>query len=106
DRAGSYRADRHHNIVGKVDGQEIPTERFQADLKNYLRGEETRTGKAPDGIQLVQIREGLFNYKVQSMLMDRIFRQYQLHASKEEMMDYVLTHPQEVAQHIARYQGY
>jgi peptidyl-prolyl cis-trans isomerase D len=106
DRAGSYRADRHHNIVGKVDGQEIPTERFQADLKNYLRGEEGRTGKAPDGIQLVQIREGLFNFKVQSILMDRIFRQYQLHASKEEMMDYVLNHPQEVAQHIARYKGY
>jgi peptidyl-prolyl cis-trans isomerase D len=106
DRAGSYRADRHHNIVGKVDGQEIPTERFQTELKNYLRGEEQRTGKAPDGIQLVQIREGLFNYKVQSILMDKLFKQYQLHASKEEMMDYVMNHPQEVAQHIARYKNY
>lgn len=106
DRAGSYRADRHHNIVGKVDGQEIPTERFQAELKNYLMAEKQRTGKEPEGIQLVQVREGLFNYQVQSMLMAKLFKQYQLHASKEEMMDYVLAHPQEVAQHIARYRGY
>lgn len=106
DRAGSYRSDRHHNIVGKVNGQEIPTERFQSELKNYLRGQEAQTGKTPEGLQLAQIREGMFNFKVQSILMDQIFKDYQLHASKEEMMDFVTKHPQEVAQSIQRYHGY
>ena len=106
DRAGSYRADRHHNIVGKVNGEEIPTERFQAELKNYLHGQEAQNGKAPEGLQLAQIREGLFNFKVQTVLMEKIFEDYQLHASREEMMDYVVKHPQEVAGHIARYKGY
>lgn len=106
DRAGSYRADRHHNIVGKVNGEEIPTERFQAELKNYLRGQETQSGKAPEGLQLAQIRDGLFNFKVQSVLMQNIFTDYQLYPSREEMMDFVLKHPQEVAQNIQRYRGY
>jgi peptidyl-prolyl cis-trans isomerase D len=106
DRAGSYREGRHHNIVGKVDGEEIPTDRFQAELKNYLHGQEAQNGKAPEGLQLAQIREGLFNFKVQTVLMQKAFDSYQLHASREEMMDYVLKHPQEVAGHIARYRGY
>ena len=106
DRAGGYRQDRHHNVVGKVDGEEIPTEVFQAELKNYLRGQEAQTGKAPEGIQLAQIREGLFKFKVQSILIQKVFRNYGLHASREEMMDYIVKHPQEVAQHIARFRGY
>jgi len=106
DRAGSYRQDRHHNIVGKVDGEEIPTERFQTELKNYLQGQQAQTGKAPEGIQLAQIREGLFNFKVQSMLIQKVFQKYQFYASRDEMMDYIVKHPQEVAQHIARYHGY
>ncbi len=106
DRAGSYRSDRHHNIVGKVNGEEIPTERFQAELKNYLRSQEAQSGKAPEGLQLAQVREGLFNFKVQSILIQKIFQDYQLFASKEEMMDFVTKHPQEVAQNIMRYRGY
>ncbi len=106
DRAGSYRADRHHNIVGKVNGEEMPTDRFQTDLKNYLRSQEAQNGKAPEGLQLAQIRDGLFNFKVQTLLMQKIFDGYHLDASREEMMDYVVKHPQEVAGHIARYKGY
>ncbi len=106
DRAGSYRSDRHHNIVGSVNGEEIPTERFQAELKNYLRGQEAQNGKAPEGLQLAQIREGMFNYKVQSMLMQKVFTENQLYASPEEMMDFVKKHPQDVAQNILRYKGY
>lgn len=105
DKAQSWGADRQHNIVGEVDGEEIPTERFQAELKNYLRNEESRNGKTPEGIQLIQFREGLFNFKVQTILMDKVFKQYQLHPSKEEMLDYVVKHPQEVAMYIQRFEG-
>ena len=106
DQAGSYGADRQNNIVGKVNGEEIPTDRFQVELKNYLRSQEAQNGKAPEGMQLAQIREGLFNFKVQSALIQKIFDGYQLHASSDEMMDYIVKHPQEVAGHIARYKGY
>ena len=107
DRAGSYRNDRgQHNIVGKVNGEEIPTDRFQADLKNYLRGQEAQAGKPPEGLQLAQIREGLFNFKVQSLLIKKVFIGYQFYPSKAEIMDYIVKHPQEVAGHIARYKGY
>ena len=106
DRAGSYRADRHHNIVGSVNGEEIPTDRFQLELKNYLQGEQARAGKAPEGLQLVQLREGLFNFKVQSIIMHKLFQDYQLFASLDEKMDYLAHHPQEVAQHVQRFRNY
>jgi parvulin-like peptidyl-prolyl isomerase len=91
--------------VGEVDGEEIPTDQFQMELKNYLRNEEMRTGKAPEGIQLIQFRQGLFDFKVQSMLMERVFDRYQLHPSREEMMDYVVRNPREVAMFIQRFEG-
>jgi peptidyl-prolyl cis-trans isomerase D len=105
DRAQSWSGQRNHNIVGEVDGEELPTERFQAELKNYLRNEEARNGKAPEGVALIQFREGLFNYKVQSILMERIFKDYELHASVDEMRDYLEKHPQELAMYINRYEG-
>lgn len=106
DQAGSYGSDRQHEIVGKVNGEEIPTKRFQEELKNYIAGQQAQAGKAPEGLQLAQIREGLFNFKVQSVLMRKIFEGYHLHASPAEMMDYIQKHPQEVAGQIQRYRGY
>jgi len=106
DQAGSYGADRQHESVGKVEGQKISTQRFQEELKNYVAGQQAQTGKSPEGLELAQIREGLFNFKVQSILMEKAFDNYQLRASREEMMDYVLKHPREVAGHIQRYRGY
>lgn len=105
DQSMNTGSERQHNVVGEVNGEEIPTDRFQADLKNYLRNEEMRNGKAPEGVALIQFREGLFNFKVQSILMEEIFRDYQLHASVDEMRDYLVKHPQELAMYINRYEG-
>lgn len=105
DQAQTMSGDRQHEVVGEVDGEEIPTKRFQDELKNYLQNEQMRTGKAPEGLQLIQFREGLFNYKVQGILMAKVFETYGLHASQDEMLDYVVKHPQEVAMYIQRYEG-
>lgn len=105
DQSQSMGGERSNNIVGKVAGEEIPTDRFQQELNNYLRNEEARTGKAPEGAQLVQFREGLFNYKVQGILMGKVFEDYELYASPDEMKDYVVKHPQEVAMYIQRFEG-
>jgi peptidyl-prolyl cis-trans isomerase D len=96
---------RQNRVVGEVDGEEIPTDQFQMELQNYLRNEEMRTGKAPQGIQLIQFRQGLFDFKVQTILMERVFDRYQLHPSREEMMDYVVRNPREVAMFIQRFEG-
>lgn len=105
DQSMNTGSERQHNVVGEVDGEELPTDRFQTELKNYLRNEEMRNGKAPEGVALIQFREGLFNFKVQSILMERIFKDYELHASVDEMRDYLEKHPQELAMYINRYEG-
>jgi peptidyl-prolyl cis-trans isomerase D len=91
--------------VGEVDGEEIPTMAFQQDLQNYIRSEEANTGKPPEGARLAQIRRDLFKYRVQSVLMGRMAKAYGLHASQEEMLDYVMRNPREVGYSIAQYEG-
>ncbi|MCD6024186.1 MAG: PpiC-type peptidyl-prolyl cis-trans isomerase [Fibrobacteria bacterium] len=91
--------------VGEVDGEEIPTMSFQQDLQNYIRGEEAQTGKPPEGAKLAQARRDLFQYRVQTLLMGRMAKAYGLHASQEEMLDYVMKNPREIAYAIAQYEG-
>jgi hypothetical protein len=91
--------------VGKVDGEEIPTMAFQQDLQNYVRSEEANTGKPPEGAKLAEIRQNLFQFRVQNILMNRMTEAYALHASQQEMMDYVLKNPREVAYSIMQYEG-
>ncbi len=91
--------------VGEVNGKPIHFTTFQQELQNYIRNEEARTGKPPEGQQLVQMREGLFQFKVQQILMDQLKEDYHLTATVEEMQDYLLKNPQEVAQTIARFEG-
>lgn len=103
DRAGSMQGQQQGDAIGKVEGVEIRRAEFQNKLDNYVRSEEQRTGQAPQGLQLAQMRENLFNFEVQSILLERAMKRYELFASVEEMQDYLLKHPQEVAMQIRRY---
>ena len=106
DRAGASRSSNGQSSAGKIDGEEISAERFLMEMKNYERSEEARSGKTLDGAQLQQMREGLFNYKVQTILLSKQFEKYELLASTDEMMDYLVKHPQDVSMSIRRYKGY
>lgn len=105
DRQGAYRSGFHGDYVGSVNGEELQTAAFQQELKIYIHNEELRTGKAPEGAQLAQIRSGLFENKVQSILIQKMFADYQLQASVEEKLEYLMNHPQEVAGSLRRYEG-
>jgi peptidyl-prolyl cis-trans isomerase D len=105
DRQGAYRSGFHGNYVGSVDGEELQTGAFQQDLQNYIRSEEQKTGKAPDGQQLAQARDNLFQTKVVGIIIQKQFKAYQLHPSVEEMQAYLVNSPREVAYNIARYEG-
>ena len=105
DRPGAFRSGFHGDFVGSVGDEEISTAGFQQELKNYIRNEESRTGKAPEGTQLAKMREDLLQYKIQSILMQHEFDNYAMHASVEEMQDYMLQHPLEVGSSLARFEG-
>ncbi len=107
DRAGASRQGYglHGDYIGSVDGEEIPIASFQQEMKTYIRNEEGRTGKAPEGIQLAQMRENLLQYKVQEMLLQKNIRAYRLVASVPEMQDYLLQHPLDVGNSLARFEG-
>ncbi len=90
--------------VGSVDGEKIQLQRFQIELQNYQQSEEARTGKGLSAAQIAQMRHDLFDFKVQTMLLQKTVNQYALHASIPEMQSYLRNNPNEVAQHLARYQ--
>jgi peptidyl-prolyl cis-trans isomerase D len=91
--------------VGEVDGEDISTASYQQDLQNYIRSEEARTGRPPEGGQLAEARVMLFQYRVQNMIAQKMVKSYGLHASREEMMDYIMKNPRDVAYSIAQYEG-
>ncbi len=107
DRVGASRQGYgvHGDYVGSVDGEEISTGSFQQELTNYMNAQEMQTGKAPEGVELAQLRENLFQFQVKSLLIQRIFSAYRLVASVQEMQEYLLTHPLDVGEAIARYEG-
>ncbi len=91
--------------VGEVNGEEISTVSFQQELQNYIRGEEARTGRAPDAAQSAQLRTSLFQFRVQNILLNRMLNAYSLRATVEEMQAWLLSNPQQVAATIAQYEG-
>jgi peptidyl-prolyl cis-trans isomerase D len=91
--------------VGEVDGEEISTGSFQQELQNYVMSEEARTGKQPDPAQTAQIRAGLFQFRVQNLLLARLQSTYGLKATVEEMQDWLIKNPQQIANTIAQYEG-
>lgn len=91
--------------VGEVNGEEISTASFQQELQNYIRSEEARTGRAPDAAQSAQLRNSLFQYRVQNILLNRMLEAYSLRATVEEMQAWLLSNPQQVASTIAQYEG-
>jgi peptidyl-prolyl cis-trans isomerase D len=91
--------------VGEVEGEEIPTASFQQELQNVLREEEARTGRQPTGADFARVREELFQYRVQSLLLRRMTRDYGLRATVEEMRDWLLKNPRDVAYALMQYEG-
>lgn len=91
--------------VGEVDGEEIPTVSFQQELQNYIMSEEARTGRAPDGAQAAQLRAGLFQFRVQTILLNRLQKAYGLSGTVEEMQQWLIQNPQQIANAIAQYEG-
>jgi peptidyl-prolyl cis-trans isomerase D len=105
DRAGSIGNLSRDHEVAKVGGEIIDFESFQRDLQNYLRNEEAKTGKSPDGLQQAQMREGLLQYKIQSYLLGKAFEKYRLYATVEEMQEFLRRNPGQIAGQIQQYEG-
>ncbi len=91
--------------VGEVEGQEISTIGFQQELQNYMRSEEARLGRPLDAAETANLREDLFQFRVQAILLQRLIRSYSLHASVDEMFDYLVQNPAEVSNFLAQYEG-
>ncbi len=91
--------------VGEVDGVEIPTASFQQELQAYLRAEEASTGRPVESARGADIRAELFQSRVQAILLDRLAKNYSLRATREEMLDWLLRNPAEIAYSIAQYEG-
>lgn len=91
--------------VGEVNGEEISTMSFQQELQNYIRSEEARTGRAPDAAQTAELRTSLFQFRIQNILLNRLLDTYYLRATVEEMQEWLLSNPQQIAATIAQYEG-
>lgn len=91
--------------VGEVEGEEISTAAFQQELQNLMRNEEARTGRVPTGADAARLRRELFQFKVQQLMLQRMTRDYELRATVEEMRDWLMKNPRDVAYSIMQFEG-
>ncbi len=93
DRAGSNFGTQNSVTAGEVNGHVISSESFRQELENYRQNETARTGRSPDQAQMVRMRNDMFEYKIQSILLGEEFSKYHMRASGEEMLHQFRNNP-------------
>ncbi|MBD3377713.1 hypothetical protein GF406_21975 [candidate division KSB1 bacterium] len=92
---GGFQGPRGRNVIAKVEGQEIPYDEFYQNYQNELRAYRERTGADPEGYQLQQIENQVFESLVQQRLLGEIVSDMDLEASDGEIVDEIYNHPPE-----------
>jgi peptidyl-prolyl cis-trans isomerase D len=92
----SNRNARMATQVGVVNGVPISLEGFRQELNNFQEQQKATSGKAPEGLQMVQMRKQLFDFNVNTIILSQLKKDYELYASGEEMWDYLEKNPDPV----------
>ena len=79
--------------VGKVNGEVIGLESFRDQLNMLQEQRRQQTGRTPEGLELVQLRQNLFNERVRGLLMQDVRQSLGLYASAEEMWNHLENNP-------------
>ena len=85
-------------IIASVEGEDITYKEFYDRYQEELRAQRERTGKDPEGYQLRQIENNIFEGLIQQRLMSKIVQKIDLHATDEEILQEIYNHPPEFLQ--------
>lgn len=92
---GGFKSNQPRGVIAKVDGQPIHYEEFSSRLQNELTAYRQQSGSDPEGYQLQQIENRVFDNLVQQRLLNREVKAVKLNASDPEIIEEIFNNPPE-----------
>jgi peptidyl-prolyl cis-trans isomerase D len=90
---GGFKRDQPKGIIASVDGQEITYQEYSSLYQQEMRSQRERTGSDPEGYQLQQVENGVYENLIQQRLLKKVVDQIGLDATDEEILEEIHNNP-------------
>ncbi len=87
---------RNPNAVAEVNGKSIPFEQFYKNYQQEIINYRERTGREPEGFQLQNIEDQVFNSMIQNELVSQALKKKGIRASDGEILFEILNNPPQI----------
>lgn len=92
---GGFQGRQKPGVIATVNGVDIPAEQFSQLYQSELQAIRERTGSDPEGFQLQQIENRVFETLVQQELLAQTIDKLNLYATDREVVDEIYENPPE-----------
>ncbi|NIA28283.1 MAG: hypothetical protein GWP06_00040 [Actinobacteria bacterium] len=92
---GGLKRNQPRGIIASVNNVEISYEQFNERYRAAIQSQRDRTGSEPEGYQLRQIENQVFETLVQQILLEQEVKKLKLHATDQEILDEIKNNPPE-----------
>ncbi len=90
---GGLKRDQPQGVIASVNGKEIHYEEFTQRYQNELAQYREQSGSDPEGYQLQQIENQVFETLVQQRLLSDVVKKVHLDASDDEILEEIYNNP-------------
>ena len=90
---GGFKTGQKQGVIATVNGVDISGDRFNDMYRAELQAQRDRTGSAPEGFQLQQIENQVFETLIQQQLLVQTIDKLNLYATNQEIVDEIYTNP-------------
>ncbi len=90
---GGLKRDTPQGVIASVNGNEIHYEEFTQRYQNELAQHREQSGSDPEGYQLQQIENQVFESLVQQRLLSAVVKKVHLDASDDEILEEIYNNP-------------
>ncbi len=101
---GGFRGGKPQGVIAEVNGDEITYEEFNNAYQQELRQQREQTGRDPEGYQLQQIENQVFERLVQQRLLSDVVQKMNLNSSDEEIGEELWNNPPQLIRETPAFQ--
>ena len=93
---GGFQSGRPQGVIAEVNGEDISYDEFTKAYQQEIKQQREQSGNDPEGYQLQQIENQVFDRLVQQRLLSKVIADFNLFPSDEEVGDALWTNPPEL----------
>ncbi len=90
---GGLKRDQPRGVIASVNGSEIHYEEFTRRYQNELAQQRQQTGNEPEGYQLQQLENQVYENLVQQRLLNEVVKNVHLDATDDEILEEIENNP-------------